>query len=191
MLTFACGLNEFESFIIMFFNKTNTLWYFSLCALVYLCLCLCVCGCCISLVARHGKNRRKQSQIMIIKVTCSFLHASSIKPGQVSRMTGLSKFSQIYKINSERSGLYRCCKWSEEKNFYPREIFLLGWTWQLSISFSLHTYASNTASSMNGCACVRASCSACLSECLCVCLCALHAISNSNLVTLRNKWPFW
>lgn len=32
MLTFACGLNEFESFIIMFCNKMNTIWYLFVCA---------------------------------------------------------------------------------------------------------------------------------------------------------------
>lgn len=39
--------------------------------MVFLCVCVCVCGCVLAGSAAW-ENRRKQSQIMIIKVTCSF-----------------------------------------------------------------------------------------------------------------------
>lgn len=64
---------------------------------VHVCV-LCVYVCLVVDSSSMGKNRRKQSQIMIIKVTRCFLFTHSTKPGQMSRMTGLSKFPQMYKI---------------------------------------------------------------------------------------------
>lgn len=149
MLTFAWSLNEFESFIIMFFNKMNMFW----CACIYIFVCACILCICVVVAAAAAvaweKTEGNSHKLWLSEWLVFCTH--STEPSQVTRMTGLSKFSQKHNIFGTQWILRtRLCKWSEEKNFFIQERFSLrGWIWHFRYHF----------------------------VCVCVCLCAMHAMS--------------
>lgn len=71
----------------------NTFW----CLLVCVCVDICV-SCAVVDSSGMGKKQKETVTNYDYRSDLFFFCTHSTKPGQVSRMTGLSKFSQMYKI---------------------------------------------------------------------------------------------
>lgn len=113
----------------------NMFW----CACIYIFVCACVLCICVVVAAAAAvaweKTEGNSHKLWLSEWLVFCTH--STEPNQVTRMTGLSKFSQKHNIFGTQWILRtRLCKWSEEKNFFIQERFSLrGWIWHFRYHF--------------------------------------------------------